>query len=68
MIPLSFYCGAVTNARAFLDASMSKLSPLGSSKRVAPSILTHAEVRPSLGLVNLILQFSGNISGLKESE
>jgi len=58
----------VTKAIAFLEASIKRDSPHGSSNLVAPSMLTQAEVRPSSGLVNLILQFSGKISGLNERE
>jgi len=60
--------GSVTKARAFFEASIRSDSPPGSSKRVAPSILTQAEMRPSSGLVSLILQFSGRMRGLKDSE
>jgi hypothetical protein len=51
-----------------LDASINNDSPYGNSKRVAPSMLTQAEVRPSSGFVSLILQFSGRINGLKDKE
>jgi hypothetical protein len=65
---LALFPCSVTKARAFLDASIIKLSPLGSSNLVAPSMLIQAEVRPSFGFVNLILQFSGRIRGLKDKE
>lgn len=60
--------GPHTNGTAFFDASIIKDSPFLSSKRVAPSIETHAEHLPSSGLVSLIVQFSGRIKGLKDRE
>jgi hypothetical protein len=60
--------GPQTNATAFFDASMMRDSPFLSSNRVAPSIETQAEHLPSSGFVNLIVQFSGRIKGLNDSE
>lgn len=47
---------------------MMRDSPFLSSNLVAPSIETQAEHLPSSGLVNLIVQFSGSIKGLNDSE
>ena len=60
--------GPLTKATAFLEASIMRDSPFFNSKRVAPSIETHAFALPSSGLVSFILQFSGKINGRKDSE
>ena len=60
--------GLHTKATAFFEASINRDSPFLSSNRVAPSIETHAEQRPSSGFVNFILQFSGSIRGLNDNE
>jgi len=63
-----FSTGSVTKATAYFDALRHRLSPDFNSNLVAPSMLTHADVLPSFGFKSLIVQFSGRIKGLKESE